>query len=158
MRIGIGYDVHTLCEGRKLILGGVEIEHTLGLYGHSDADVLVHAIMDALLGAAAMGDIGRHFPDNDNTYKDINSMFLLKKVVELIASKGYVVNNVDAVIIAQKPKLAPFINQMEENIALVLDIDTDCINIKATTTEKLGFEGRQEGISAQAVCTIMKNR
>lgn len=156
MRIGIGYDVHTLCGGRKLILGGVEIEHTLGLYGHSDADVLVHAIMDALLGAAAMGDIGRHFPDTDNAYKGIDSMLLLEKVAELIASKGYVTNNIDAVIIAQKPKLAPFIAQMEENIAEKLGVDIDCVNIKATTTEKLGFEGRQEGISAQAVCTIVK--
>lgn len=154
MRVGIGYDVHTLCEGRDLILGGVKLEHTLGLYGHSDADVLVHAIMDALLGAASLGDIGRHFPDTDNTYKNIDSMVLLDKVVALIHEKGYSVNNVDAVIIAQKPKIAPYIPSMTENIAKRLGIDIDCVNIKATTTEKLGFEGRQEGISAQAVCTI----
>ena len=117
MRVGIGYDVHTLCEGRDLILGGVKLEHTLGLYGHSDADVLVHAIMDALLGAASLGDIGRHFPDTDNTYKNIDSMVLLDKVVALIHEKGYSVNNVDAVIIAQKPKIAPYIPSMTENIA-----------------------------------------
>lgn len=158
MRIGIGYDVHTLCEGRKLILGGVEIDHTLGLLGHSDADVLVHAIMDALLGAAALGDIGRHFPDSDNSFKGIDSMVLLDRVVALIGEKGYFVNNVDAVIVAQKPKLAPHITTMEQNIAARLGVDKDCVNIKATTTERLGFEGRQEGISAQAVCTIVKNR
>lgn len=154
MRIGIGYDVHTLVEGRKLILGGVQIEHTLGLYGHSDADVLVHAIMDALLGAAAMGDIGRHFPDTDDSYKGIDSMLLLEKVIHLLKEKGYTVNNVDAVIVAQRPKLAPYISVMEKNIASVLGVNIDSVNIKATTTEKLGFEGRQEGISAQAVCTI----
>ena len=158
MRIGIGYDVHTLCEGRKLLLGGVEIDHTLGLLGHSDADVLVHAIMDALLGAAALGDIGRHFPDSDNSFKGIDSMVLLDRVVALIGEKGYFVNNVDAVIVAQKPKLAPHITTMEQNIAARLGVDKDCVNIKATTTERLGFEGRQEGISAQAVCTIVKNR
>lgn len=154
MRIGIGYDVHTLCEGRKLILGGVEIEHHLGLHGHSDADVLVHAIMDALLGAASLGDIGRHFPDSDNTYKNIDSMVLLDRVVDLIGEKGFCVNNVDAVIVAQKPKLAPYIADMEHNISVRLGVEPDRVNIKATTTEKLGFEGRQEGISAQAVCTL----
>ena len=154
MRIGIGSDVHTLCEGRKLILGGVEIEHHLGLHGHSDADVLVHAIMDALLGAASLGDIGRHFPDSDNTYKNIDSMVLLDRVVDLIGEKGFCVNNVDAVIVAQKPKLAPYIADMEHNISVRLGVEPDRVNIKATTTEKLGFEGRQEGISAQAVCTL----
>ena len=158
MRIGIGYDVHTLCEGRKLILGGVEIEHIMGLYGHSDADVLVHAIMDALLGAAALGDIGKHFPDTDNSYKNIDSMLLLDKVVALLRDRGYRVNNVDAVIVAQKPKLAPFIPTMVSNLAARLGVDADAVNVKATTTEKLGFEGRQEGISAQAVCTIVKDR
>lgn len=157
MRIGIGYDVHALTEGRPLILGGVKIEHSLGLLGHSDADVLVHAIMDALLGAAALGDIGRHFPDTDDSYKGINSMILLKNVDKLIKEKGYCVNNIDAVICAQRPKLAPHIEQMRQNIADVLGVDADCVNIKATTTEKLGFEGRQEGISAQAVCTLKED-
>ena len=154
MRIGIGYDVHALTEGRPLILGGVKIEHTLGLLGHSDADVLVHAIMDALLGAAALGDIGRHFPDTDDSYKGINSMILLAKVDTLIRKKGYTVNHIEAVICAQRPKLAPHVDRMRQNIADVLGVDIDCVNIKATTTEKLGFEGRQEGISAQAVCTL----
>lgn len=156
MRIGIGYDVHALTEGRDLILGGVKIEHTMGLQGHSDADVLVHAIMDAMLGAAALGDIGRHFPDNDNSFKNIDSMILLDRVNELVKEKGYRVNNIDAVIIAQKPKLAPHIDTMRDNIANRLGVEADCINVKATTTEKLGFEGRQEGISAQAVCTLEK--
>ena len=156
MRIGIGYDVHALTEGRPLILGGVKIEHTLGLLGHSDADVLVHAIMDALLGAAALGDIGRHFPDTDDSYKGINSMILLAKVDTLIRKKGYTVNNIDAVICAQRPKLAPHVDRMRQNIADVLGVDIDCVNIKATTTEKLGFEGRQEGISTQAVCTLRR--
>lgn len=154
MRIGIGYDVHALTEGRDLILGGVKVEHTMGLQGHSDADVLVHAIMDAMLGAAALGDIGRHFPDNDNSFKNIDSMILLDRVNQLIVEKGYRVNNIDAVIIAQKPKLAPYIDTMKVNIAKRLGVADDCINVKATTTEKLGFEGRQEGISAQAVCTL----
>ena len=154
MRIGIGYDVHALTEGRDLILGGVKVEHTMGLQGHSDADVLVHAIMDAMLGAAALGDIGRHFPDNDNSFKNIDSMILLDRVNQLIVEKGYRVNNIDAVIIAQKPKLAPYIDTMKVNIAKRLGVADDCINVKATTSEKLGFEGRQEGISAQAVCTL----
>ena len=154
MRIGIGYDVHALVEGRDLILGGVKLEHTMGLQGHSDADVLVHAIMDAMLGAAALGDIGRHFPDTDNSFKNIDSMLLLDRVNCLINEKGYKVNNIDAVIIAQKPKLAPYIDTMKVNIANKLGIDAECVNVKATTTEKLGFEGRCEGISAQAVCTI----
>ena len=154
MRIGIGYDVHALTEGRDLILGGVKVEHTMGLQGHSDADVLVHAIMDAMLGAAARGDIGRLFHDNDNSFKNLDSMILLDRVNQLIVEKGYRVNNIDAVIIAQKPKLAPYIDTMKVNIAKRLGVADDCINVKATTTEKLGFEGRQEGISAQAVCTL----
>lgn len=155
MRIGTGYDVHKLVEGRKLILGGVEIPHTHGLLGHSDADVLLHAIKDAMLGAAALGDIGRHFPDTDPQYKGASSMLLLAKVVDLLAQKGYKVNNVDATIIAEKPKLAPYIAQMNENIAQTLGTDIDCVNIKATTTEGLGFTGRREGIAAQAAVTIV---
>lgn len=154
MRIGSGYDVHKLVEGRKLILGGVEIPHTLGLLGHSDADVLLHAIMDAMLGAAGLGDIGKHFPDTEEAYKGVSSMELLKRVNELISEKGYVVGNVDATVIAQKPKLRPYIEQMEENVAQVLGISTDQINIKATTEEHLGFTGREEGISSQAVCIL----
>lgn len=154
MRVGIGYDVHRLAENRKLILGGVEISHELGLLGHSDADVLVHAIMDALLGAAALGDIGKHFPDTDSAYKGISSMKLLAHVKELLQQQGYVIENIDATVIAQKPKLRPFIAQMEQNIAQVLDIAENQINIKATTEENLGFTGREEGISAQAVCSL----
>jgi len=154
MRIGMGYDVHKLVEGRDLILGGVKVPHTLGLLGHSDADVLVHAIMDAMLGAAAMGDIGKHFPDTDEQYKGISSMLLLKKVGELIVEKGYVVGNIDATIIAQKPKLRPYINEMEVNIAHTLGITKDQVNIKATTEEGLGFTGTQEGISSQAICLL----
>lgn len=157
MRVGIGYDVHRLTEDRKLILGGVEIAHTLGLYGHSDADVLVHAIMDALLGAAALGDIGKHFPDTDDAYKGISSMKLLAHVGELLQQHGYVIENIDATIIAQKPKLRPYIAQMEQNIAQVLSITESQINVKATTEEGLGFTGRQEGISAQAICSIIGN-
>lgn len=156
MRVGIGYDVHALAKDRDLILGGVKIDYEFGLMGHSDADVLVHAIMDAMLGACALGDIGRHFPDNDNSYKNINSMLLLERVNELINQKGYYINNIDAVIIAQKPKLMPYIDTMKNNIADLLKVDRDCVNIKATTTEKLGFEGRMEGISSQAVCTVCK--
>ena len=150
----MGYDVHKLVEGRKLILGGVEIPHPLGLLGHSDADVLVHAIMDALLGAAALGDIGRHFPDTDSRYKGISSMKLLEHVRDLLEENGYVVENIDATVIAQKPKLRPYIEQMEENIAETLGIAKDQINIKATTEEGLGFTGTQQGISAQAVCLL----
>ena len=156
MRVGIGYDVHKLTENRKLILGGVHIPYEKGLLGHSDADVLVHAIMDSLLGAAAMGDIGRHFPDNDNSFKNINSLILLKKVYELLLKEDYVISNIDATIVCQKPKLAPYINQMRENIANVLSLDVNQVNIKATTTESLGFEGRKEGISSHAVCLIYK--
>ena len=147
MRVGMGYDVHKLVEGRDLIIGGVRIPHTLGLLGHSDADVLLHAIMDALLGAAGLGDIGKHFPDTDPQYKGISSMKLLSHVAELIREKGYVVENIDATIIAQKPKMRPHIPQMEENIAGTLGISTDQVNVKATTEEGLGFTGTEEGIS-----------
>lgn len=155
MRVGIGYDVHKLTDGRDLIIGGVNIPHTMGLAGHSDADVLVHAIMDALLGAAALGDIGKHFPDTDEQYKGISSMKLLEQVGKLLQEKGYIVGNIDATIIAQKPKLRPFIEEMEKNVAEVLQLSADQINIKATTEEGLGFTGKEEGISAQAICTLM---
>lgn len=158
MRIGHGYDVHKLVEGRKLIIGGVEIPHTLGLLGHSDADVLTHAVMDAILGAAAMGDIGGHFPDNDNSFKDIDSQILLKRVMELVREAGYEIVNLDATIIAQKPKLSPHIPVMVETLAANMGIETDQINIKATTEERLGFTGREEGISAHCVCLIEKTR
>mgnify|MGYP003585600229 CR=1 FL=1 len=154
MRVGTGYDVHRLVPGRKLILGGVEVPHTVGLDGHSDADVLLHAIKDALLGAAALGDIGRHFPDTDKQYQGISSLLLLKKVGRLVAEQGYRVHNIDATIIAEKPKLAPYIDQMNRNIAAALEIDCSQVNVKATTTERLGFTGRQEGIAAQAAATI----
>lgn len=154
MRIGHGYDVHRLVEGRKLILGGVEIPFELGLLGHSDADVLLHAVSDALLGAAALGDIGKHFPDTDPKYKGADSVKLLERVVELLGEKGFSVNNIDCTVIAQKPKLAPYIAQMKSNIAGVCGIDSDRVNVKATTEEKLGFTGSLEGISAHAVCTI----
>ena len=155
MRIGMGYDVHCLAADRKLILGGVQIPWDRGLLGHSDADVLLHAVMDALLGAAAMGDIGRHFPDTDPAYAGISSLLLLRHVAELLQQTGYQVGNIDATIIAQKPKLAPYIPQMAENIAKILHISVSCVNIKATTEEKLGFTGREEGIAAQAVCLLM---
>ena len=155
-RFGMGYDVHRLVEGRKLIIGGVEIPHTLGLLGHSDADVLLHAVADALLGAAALGDIGRHFPDTDPKFKGADSMKLLAQVAELIKEKGYVTGNVDATIVAQKPKMKDFIPQMNENIARVLGIELDQVNVKATTEEKLGFTGSEEGISAYAVAGIEK--
>lgn len=154
MRIGTGYDVHKLVEGRDLIIGGVKIEHSLGLLGHSDADVLLHAISDAVLGAAGLKDIGAHFPDTDPKYEGISSMLLLEHVRELVADKGYIVGNVDATVIAQAPKLRPYIDQMEANVASALGIDVDQVNIKATTEEHLGFTGRQEGISAQAVCLL----
>ena len=156
MRVGMGYDVHKLVEGRDLIIGGVKIPHTLGLLGHSDADVLLHAIMDALLGAAGLGDIGKHFPDTDPQYKGISSMKLLSHVAELIREKGYVVENIDATIIAQKPKMRPHIEQMEKNIAEALHIEKDQVNVKATTEEGLGFTGSGEGISSQAICAIEK--
>jgi 2-C-methyl-D-erythritol 2,4-cyclodiphosphate synthase len=154
MRVGMGYDVHALETGRKLILGGVDVPHDKGLLGHSDADVLVHAIMDSLLGAAALGDIGSHFPDTDDRYKGISSMLLLSKVNDIIKMNGYKIVNIDATIIAQKPKISPFINSMRKNIAECLSMDINDISIKATTTEKLGYEGRCEGITAQSVCLI----
>lgn len=155
-RIGHGYDVHRLIEGRKLIIGGVEIPHEVGLLGHSDADVLLHAIMDSLLGATALGDIGKLFPDNDNAYKDADSLILLERVGEVISEQGYAVTNIDSTIIAQAPKLAPFIMQMRENIAKALGTDIENISVKATTEEKLGFTGSKEGIAAHAVCLIEK--
>ena len=156
MRVGFGYDVHRLVEERKLILGGVEIPYEKGLLGHSDADVLVHAVMDAMLGAAGMGDIGRHFPDSDNQYKGIDSMILLQKVTELLTEAGYMVNNIDVTVVAQRPKLAGYIPQMEANLAKAVQVEEDAVNVKATTTEKLGFEGEGLGMSAYAVCTIQK--
>ena len=154
MRIGQGYDVHKLVEGRKLILGGVEIPYEKGLLGHSDADVLVHAVMDALLGAAALGDIGQHFPDTDPRYEGISSIELLKKVGELLEEKGYVVENIDATIIAQRPKLLNYRPKMAENIAQALHLDVSRVSVKATTEEGLGFTGSEEGISAQAICLL----
>ena len=154
MRIGHGYDVHKLVEGRKLIIGGVDIPHDKGLLGHSDADVLLHAVSDALLGAAAMGDIGKHFPDNDEKYKGADSLVLLKRVVTKLSCAGYKVVNVDATVIAQAPKLAPHIPKMRSNIARVLDVELDCVNVKATTEEHLGFTGEKLGIAAHAVCLI----
>ena len=154
MRVGTGYDVHRLVEGRKLILGGVDIPYERGLDGHSDADVLLHAIMDALLGAAALGDIGKHFPDTDEAYRGISSIELLKRVRNLVAGQMLFVVNIDATIIAQAPKLRPFIDEMEKNIAGALEIDLNQINVKATTEEHLGFTGEGLGISAQAICSL----
>lgn len=154
MRIGIGYDAHRLIEGRRLILGGVEIEYEKGLLGHSDADVLTHAVIDAALGAAGLRDIGTHFPDSDAKYKDICSIRLLEKTAELIRSAGYAVSNIDAVITAQRPKLSPYLDAMRENIAKAVGVPADGVNVKATTTEGMGFEGRGEGISAQAACLL----
>ena len=156
MRIGLGYDVHRLVEGRKLIIGGVDIPNEKGLLGHSDADVLIHAIMDAILGAAALGDIGKHFPDTDEKYKGISSIKLLNYVFDLIDNKGYCIINVDATIVAQKPKMRPYIDDMRKNISHALNISIDDVNVKATTEEGLGFTGSQEGISAQAICLINK--
>ena len=156
MRVGMGYDVHKLVEDRDLIIGGVKIPYEKGLLGHSDADVLLHAIMDALLGAAALGDIGKHFPDTDPAYKGISSIELLKHVGNLLDEKGFVVENIDATIIAQKPKMRPYIEQMEANIAAALCIEQDRINVKATTEEGLGFTGSGEGISSQAICMLQK--
>ncbi len=156
MRIGHGFDVHAFAENRKLIIGGVDISYHLGLAGHSDADVLLHAICDALLGAAGLGDIGKHFPDTDDRFKGIDSRKLLHKVVHIIREKGYVVVNLDTTIIAQAPKMAPHIAQMVLNIAEDIGVSADCVNVKATTTEKLGFTGRGEGIAAEAVCLIRK--
>lgn len=156
MRIGFGYDVHQLVSDRKLILGGIEIPHELGLLGHSDADVLTHALMDAMLGALALGDLGKHFPDTDAAYKGADSVKLLEEVVKLCRSEGFEIGNADISIAAQKPKLAPYINPMRERIALALETDIGNVSIKATTTEKLGFEGREEGISSYAV--VLMNR
>lgn len=155
MRIGLGYDVHKLTEDRKLIIGGVEIPHDKGLLGHSDADVLIHAIMDSILGALALGDIGKHFPDTDEKYKGANSMKLLEYVHNLITSKGYKIGNIDSTIIAQSPKMAPHIESMRKNISKVLNTDIDNINIKATTEEGLGFTGAKQGIASQSICLLL---
>ncbi|MGM0607239.1 MAG: 2-C-methyl-D-erythritol 2,4-cyclodiphosphate synthase [Candidatus Muiribacteriota bacterium] len=156
MRIGIGYDVHRFCDNRKLILGGVEIPHEKGLDGHSDADVLIHAVMDSMLGALALGDIGKYFPDTDNSFKDIDSCILLKKCMQIIKKKGYQVGNIDTVLILQKPKIAPFIDAMNKKMSDVLDIPEGLLGIKATTEEYLGFTGREEGIKAVSVCILKK--
>ena len=156
IKIGHGYDVHKLVEGRDLIIGGVNIPHSLGLLGHSDADVLLHAISDSLLGALALGDIGKHFPDTDEQYKDANSLELLACVYELVKEMGYEVGNVDATVLAEEPKLAPYIPQMRLNIARALEVELDCISVKATTEEGLGFTGEKKGIAAHAVCLVYK--
>lgn len=157
MRIGIGYDVHKLVPDRKLWLGGVEVPHTLGLLGHSDADVLIHAICDALLGAAALGDIGKHFPDKDPQYEGIDSKILLRRCGELLEAEGYHIVNIDSIIVAQQPKVGPYIPLMRQTLADCLGLSIDQVSVKATTTEWLGFEGREEGISAKAVTLIEKN-
>ncbi|HOJ33732.1 MAG TPA: 2-C-methyl-D-erythritol 2,4-cyclodiphosphate synthase [Candidatus Hydrogenedentes bacterium] len=154
MRVGHGYDLHRLAKGRRLVLGGIVIPHDRGLEGHSDADVLVHAIIDALLGAAALGNIGQHFPDNDPAYKNADSIMLLKKVMALILDKGYVVENVDATLIAEKPKLNPFLDTIRTNLAACLNVDLDCVSVKAKTNERVGPEGREEAISAHAVVLL----
>lgn len=156
IRIGHGYDVHAFADGRKCIIGGVDIPCEKGLLGHSDADVLLHAISDALLGAAALGDIGKHFPDTDERYLGADSLALLQNVAELLAEMGYKTVNIDSTVIAQVPKLAPYIDEMRKNIAIVLGIDVDFVSVKATTEEKLGFTGKKEGIAAHAVCLIEK--
>ncbi len=158
IRIGTGYDVHKLVEGRDLFVGGVKIPHDKGLLGHSDADVLLHAIMDSILGALGKGDIGRHFPDTSAEFKDIDSKVLLSRVYDTMSSEGYIIGNVDATVIAQAPKFAPYIAEMESIVAKVLNTDVSNVNIKATTEEKLGFTGRKEGVSAQAVCIVKKNK
>ncbi len=157
MRIGQGYDVHKLVEGRHCIICGVDIPHEKGLLGHSDADVVIHALCDAILGAAALGDIGKHFPDTDEAFKGANSRVLLREVVKMVKDKGFAISNVDITIIAQKPKMLPYIEKMRENVSSDLEIKTDRVSIKATTTEKLGFEGRGEGISAMAVVLLEEN-
>lgn len=157
LKIGFGYDVHQLVEDRKLIIGGVDIPFEKGLLGHSDADVLVHSIMDSILGALALGDIGKHFPDTDDKYKDISSIHLLANVYELMNELGYSIGNIDATIVAQRPKIAPYIESMKKIIADVLHMPINSINIKATTTEWLGFVGREEGISSYSVCLLQKN-
>lgn len=156
MRVGIGYDVHKLTDNRKLILGGVNIPHSHGLLGHSDADVLLHAIMDALLGACALGDIGKHFPDTSDEFRGISSIELLKRVGGILKKNNYLINNIDSIIVAQAPKIAPYIDDMRGNISTALGIDKDTVSVKATTTEQLGFEGRKEGISAHAIVTVKK--
>lgn len=158
MRVGLGYDVHKLVTERKLWLGGIEVPHSKGLLGHSDADVLIHAICDALLGAAALGDIGKHFPDKDPQYKNIDSKILLRKCGQLLTEKGYRIANIDSIVVAQQPKIGPYIPQMREVLAATLGINIDQISVKATTTEWLGFEGREEGISAHAVVMIEETR
>ncbi len=155
VRIGNGYDVHRLTEGRRLVLGGVDIAYDKGLDGHSDADVLVHAMMDALLGAAALGDIGKHFPDTDERYRGISSMQLLAHVEQLLRDRGYRIGNIDSIVAAQQPKLAPYMEKMRQNIAECLRLPIDRVSVKATTTERLGFEGRGEGIASYAVCILM---
>ena len=155
MRVGMGYDVHRLVEGRKLILGGVEIPYEKGLLGHSDADVLIHAIMDALLGAAALGDIGKHFPDTDPQYKGISSVELLKHVAKLLDEYNYVIENIDATVIAQRPKLRPYMEEMTKNVAGALGIEENRLNLKATTEEGLGFTGTGEGMASQAICSLV---
>ena len=156
MRIGHGYDVHRLVEGRKCIIGGVDIPHNKGLLGHSDADVLLHAVMDAVIGAMAMGDIGHLFPDNSAEFKDIDSMLLCERVSQIMHENGYTIGNIDSTVIAQKPKLAPYINEMRENIAKVFNTDVANVSVKATTEEKLGFTGDELGVAAHAVCLIQK--
>ena len=156
VRVGLGYDVHQLVEGRDLILGGIKIEHCKGLLGHSDADVLLHAVCDALLGAASMGDIGYHFPDTSTDTLDIDSKIILRKTIDLLATKGYKVGNIDATICAERPKLNPYVPAMKACMAQIIGCDEDDISIKATTTEKLGFTGREEGMAAYAVCLIEK--
>lgn len=156
IRIGHGYDVHRLVEGRRLVLGGVEIPHTMGLDGHSDADVLLHALCDAMLGALALGDIGRHFPDNDDKYLGISSLILIERVTELCRKEGYVLSNCDITVLAQRPKLAPHIDKMRENISHAVGAPTDRISVKATTEERLGFTGREEGIASHAVVIMVK--
>lgn len=157
IRVGFGFDVHQLTEGRKMVVGGIEVPHTKGPLGHSDGDTLIHAICDALLGAANMRDIGYHFPDTSATYENIDSKIILKKTIDIIASKGYSINNIDSTICLQRPKVKEFIPKMQACLAEVCGIDIDDISIKATTTEKLGFEGREEGMSAYAVVLIQKN-
>lgn len=157
MKVGIGYDVHRLVEGRDLIIGGINIKHPKGLLGHSDADVLVHAIMDSILGAMSLGDIGKHFPDTSDEFKDIDSMELLKRVYKTMKSNNYTIGNIDSIIVAQKPKMALYIEDMRKRISEVLHTDIKNINIKATTTEKLGFEGNEQGISSKAICLLLED-
>ena len=156
LRTGIGFDVHAFTEGRKLILGGIEIQHEKGLAGHSDADALLHAVTDALLGSIALGDIGTHFPDDDPRYKNADSTVFLKKASELLRNRGYYVNNIDVMVMLQKPKISPYIQKMKEKISKILEISSERVSIKATTTERLGFVGREEGISVIAVATVVK--